>query len=352
MIALAQAAKSAAEAEWHVYGDLWLADPLWLGAAPLVWLALLYGRGRAGRARGRAPLATGFHPPRTWRQRLAFVAPTCAFCAALLVAVALARPVRANALETTVSEGVDIALVLDRSGSMRYPDMEDGKTRLDVVKEVVGDFAERRTQDEVGAADSVALISFARFPELLCPFTLDVGALHGFLDGIEIAAEGGPENATAIGRALAKAVALLRRTDAKSKVCVLLTDGENNVEDIQPIAAAELAAEEGIRVYTILAGRYQYRLDPFTGRAVPTRAELDTTELRRIAELTGGRFYRARDRESLEDVYARIEELEKTERVIEENVETFDLYPRVLWPALLCYLAAWLSWSTWARRIA
>ena len=118
----------------------------------------------------------------------------------------------------------------------------------------------------------------------------------------------------------------------------------------RPLRAAELAAEEGIRVYTILAGRYVYMTDLF-GRVVPSERELDTTELEQIAALTQGRFYRARDRASLEDVYAEIEALEKTERTREEYVETFDLYPRVLALALGLYLFAWFSFVTWARRL-
>ena len=145
-------------------------------------------------------------------------------------------------------------------------------------------------------------------------------------------------------------MALLRETDAKSKVVVLLTDGENNVPDIQPLEAAELAAEEGIRVHTIYAARNLFIYDPRRGY-VPTSKPPDTGELQRIAELTGGHFFQARDRESLEAIYAEIESLERTERREERFEETFDLYPRILWAAFLLYGAAWLSVATWARRL-
>ena len=253
--------------------------------------------------------------------------------------------------QTSISEGVEIALVLDRSSSMQHVDMDSGgeKTRLDVVKEVVGDFARRRMTDREGAADHVALFTFARFPELLCPFTLDAEALEGFLETVQLV-EFGAEDGTAIGVALAKAVAVLRESDAESKVVVLLTDGENNETEITPLQAAELAAEHGIRVYTVLAGRYVYVQDWF-GRIQPSERELDSTELEAIAETTGGRFFRARDRRGLEEVYAEIESLERTPREDRPYVDQVDHYPRFLILALLSYFAAWATGATVLRRL-
>jgi Ca-activated chloride channel family protein len=218
-----------------------------------------------------------------------------------------------------------------------------------VVKDVVGDFAVRRMTDRVGAADNVALLTFAQYPQLLCPFTLDVGALSGFLESVEIVRHE-VEDGTAIGRGLAKAVQLLVDAGGQSKVVVLLTDGENNVDDISPGQAAEMAAEESVKVYTVLAGRFVYQEDIF-GRVYPTERELDSTELERIATLTGGKFFRARDRAALESVYAEIEELERTERREQRFTETFDLYPLLLTPALVLYLLGWISSATWARRL-
>jgi Ca-activated chloride channel family protein len=145
-------------------------------------------------------------------------------------------------------------------------------------------------------------------------------------------------------------VALLEQSAAKSKVCVLLTDGENNVDDITPQEAAELAAEQGVRVYTVLAGRYVYQQDVF-GRVFVSEDELDSTELEEIAEQTGGRFFRAKDRAALERVYEEIESLERTERTEDRTTETFDLYPLFLIPALCLYALGWISGSTWARRL-
>ena len=344
--------QSAAATSLHLFGDYYLGDPWFLILIPIALGALAYGRGRAGRATGRVSTLPGAlaRVPRSLVQRLAWVPAVLQALALVGVIVALARPVRGNVLKTTTSEGVDIALLVDRSGSMKYEDLEPGRSRLDVVKEVVGDFAVRRMTDRVGASDNVALLTFARYPQLLCPFTLDAGALTGFLEGVEVVKHE-VEDGTAIGRGLAKAVALLTEMDARSKVCVLLTDGKNNVEDIPPLEAARAAAEAGIKVYTVLAGRYVYQEDVF-GRIYPTERELDSSELEAIAQLTGARFFRARDRAALEAVYAEIEAAERTERTEERYTETFDLYPPFLLAAALLYLAAWTSYATWARRLA
>ncbi|HTF87205.1 MAG TPA: VWA domain-containing protein [Planctomycetota bacterium] len=353
MLALLQTAtdsvQSVGEARWHLFGDYFFADPWFFALAPLGWLALLFGRVRGAREAGRVGVLPQTNLPRTLVQRFAF-APIALECAAFaLVAIALARPVRANELHTNTSEGVDIVLAIDRSGSMQFKDLDPIKSRLEVVKEVVGDFAVRRMGDRVGAADSCALLVFARYPQLLCPFTLDAGALTGFLSGVEMV-KYDAEDGTAIGRGLAKAVASLAASDARSKVVVLLTDGENNVDDITPQAAADLAAEKNVRVYTVLAGKYAY-IQTMFGRVEPSKTELDTRELEDIAKRTKGRFFRAKDRKALEDVYAEIERLERTPRTEERRVETFDLYPRALIAAFACYAIAWLFHATWARRI-
>lgn len=350
VLALVQAEgmRSSAAARVHLFGDLYLADPWFLALIPVGLALLAWGRARRGRAAGRVP-GLPASAPASLAQRMAWVPHALAALAVCCLAAALARPVRANVLQTSTSEGVDIALVVDRSGSMRFRDLEEGRTRLEVVKDVVGDFAVRRMTDEVGAADACALITFAQYPQLLCPFTLDAGALTGFLDGVELVKHE-IEDGTAIGRGLAKAVSLLSESDAKSRVVVLLTDGENNVGDIPPLEAARLAAELGVRVYTVLAGRFVYQEDIF-GREHATERALDSTELEEIARLTEGKFFRARDREALEAVYAEIEALERTERSEERFTQTYDLYPPILLAALLAYVSAWISYATWARRL-
>jgi Ca-activated chloride channel family protein len=348
-LALAQleAVQSTAGARLPLWGDYSLADPWMLLALPLALALFLWARAR-GRVIGRISVLAS--APRSLRQRLAWVPPCLQLCAIGCATVALARPLRSNVERDVRSEGVDIALALDRSGSMQFEDLEEGKSRLEVVKSVVGEFAARRMTDRENAADNVALIAFARYPRLLCPFTLDVDALQGFLDQVELAKRE-EEDGTAIGVALAKAVAVLRESDAKSRVCVLLTDGENNVNDITPSAAAELAAEEGIRVYTIYAARYLFQRDPFRG-IVPTNQKPDTSELEHMAELTQGRFFRATDRTELAQIYAEIERLERTPRTEQRFEETFDLYPWMLLPAVfLAFLGLFARASTF-RRLA
>jgi len=339
--------QSAARGQWNVFGEYALADPAFLLLVTVVALLVWWGRGKAGRARARVPLIVDV--PTSARQRFAWLPGFLQTSALLLAVLALARPLRGNVQNDVLSEGVDISLVVDRSGSMRFNDLERGRSRLDVVKEVVGEFATRRMKDREGAADSCALITFARYPKLLCPFTLDEGALQGFLDDVKLV-EHREEDGTAIGVALAKAVSVLRQSEAKSRICVLLTDGENNVDDITPDQAAELAAEEGIRVYTIYAARYVYRHDPFRGW-VPTEGTLDTSALERMADLTGGKFYHATDKQSLEDIYAEIEELERTERTEVRYEQTYDLYIWLLVPAIVAYGLSWILGSTLLRRI-
>lgn len=341
--------QTSASARLRLFGDYALADPWYLVLVPLALILLAYGRARAGRAAGVVPALPAGPLARSWRQHAAFLPPCLQALALVLAVVALARPLRGNVEHQVVSEGVDIALAIDRSGSMRFDDLERGKTRLDVVKEVVADFAKRRMGDTEGAADNVALIAFARYPELLCPFTLDADALTGFLEGVQLVQHRG-EDGTGVGVALAKAVALLKESDAKSKVVVLLTDGENNVMDITPRQAAELAAEVGVRVYTIYAARNLFTYDRIYGYQ-PEDREADTSDLRLIAELSGGQFFRARDREGLEGIYAEIEQLERTERREQRFEQNFDLYPRFLWAAFAAYGLAWISLATWARRL-
>jgi Ca-activated chloride channel family protein len=353
MLALAQAAdapKGTGVAQFHLFGDYYLANPWCLAVVPLGFALLAWGRSRSGRADARVSFLPAVHVAKTAAQRLAWLVVAAQGLALVLASIALARPVRANEQREITSEGVDILCAIDRSGSMQFKDLDPNRSRIDVVKEVVGQFAERRMQDKIGAADNVGLLAFARYPELVCPFTLDVNALRGMLKEVK-RVEYEAEDGTAIGRALAKCVAVLKPSDAKSKVVVLLTDGENNIDDITPAQAAKLAAEEKIKVYTILAGKYVFQQDIF-GQTRAMREEIDPTDLQNIAQQTGGRFFRVRDKDQLDATYAEIEKLERTPRKEQRFLETFDLYSRFLEPAIALYLFAWLSAATWARRLA
>ncbi len=340
------AVQSAAEESLRLWGNISLGDPWFLALAPLFMLFFLLRLRRRGHVAGRVPVLPSGRIL-SLRQRISWVPNALNGSALFLVVFALARPLEGDVETSTETEGVDIALVLDRSSSMEADDLEAGRTRLDVVKDVVADFAERRMTDHEGASDNIALFSFARYPQQLCPFTLDVEAVKGFLGEVELVTHR-EEDGTGIGIALAKAVAVLRESEAKSRVVVILTDGENNLPQIPPGEAGDMAAEEGIRVYTVFAGRYVY--DPF-GRRMRSEQLIDTTELKRIAQLTDGKFFRARDKEGLEAAYAEIEALEKTPLEAKRFVEHYDLYFNFLILAFIMWVLGWASDFTWARRL-
>jgi Ca-activated chloride channel family protein len=344
------AIRSAAEERFRLFGAYSLSDPWFLAIVPVGILALVWGRTRFGRAKGRIGALASPTLPRSIVQRFVWIPAWLQAAALVLVAIALARPLRGSVEYASESEGVDIALVIDCSGSMEAKDLDPERSRLEVVKEVVQGFSVRRMTDREGAADNVALIQFAAYPKLLCPFTLDVDAITGFIAELK-PVKNRAEDGTALGVGLAKAVAVLKETQAKSKVVVLLTDGENNIDTITPADAADLAAREKIKVYTVFAGRYVFTVD-FFGRQMKTDREIDTTDLQNIAKQTGGHFFKARDKTELENVYKEIEKLERTKRQTKRFSETYDLYPQFLLPALLCYALAWLSYSTWARRLS
>jgi len=333
-----------------------LGAPWFLAVFPLLVVLQVV----ALRRRTRAP--SGGLPavrlPRTWRQNTSALPIVLALLADALFALALARPLRTDAQESDTSEGVDILLVVDRSSSMFARDMEGplgtGRTRSEVVREVALEFARRRMTDRGNARDSVGLLGFAGYPELVCPITLDHDALVELgqkgLEIVKIQSEDG----TRIGSALAKAVQLLRTSRAKSRVIVLLSDGEETPRPlIEPLEAAEFAAKEGISVHTILAGQRKVETSPFSRDLVLTDEELDETQMRAIAERAKGRFYRARDREQLEDIYTRIEELERTPRETAVRVDAHDLYRPFLFGGLLSFALSVIGAATlWRRTLA
>jgi Ca-activated chloride channel family protein len=226
---------------------------------------------------------------------------------------ALARPQLEHGYETVETEGIDIMLALDISGSMRAEDFKP-RNRLFVAKQVVGDFVSRISTDRVG------LVAFAGKSFTRCPLTLDYGVLKSLLEGLDV---GLVEDGTAIGLALANSVARLKDSEAESKIIILLTDGVNNRGEIDPPTGAQLAAAADIRVYTIGVGKQGGAPVPVVtpdGRKVYARnpdgslymTELDEDTLKDIAERTGGRYYRATDEQALDEIYQRILEMEKT----------------------------------------
>lgn len=290
-----------------------LASPLWLAligaAVVLIVLWMLRRRWQrypfpnVAQALGR----TGRIPERT------VTAGVLAALALAPLAVALARPQEVLSRHLERAEGVDLVVVLDVSGSMSALDFEP-TDRLGVAKEVISSFLDGRPNDRF------ALVIFAGAAVTLCPLTLDHGVAQHLLD--EVTMNSLPEG-TAIGLGLGTAVARLRHSEAESKVAVLVTDGSNNTGQLDPVNAAEMAAELGITVHTVLVGRGGrvpvpiIGRDPRTGRTIrevrQMEMEINPELLAELARVTGGHAFRARDPRALEEVFASIDELERTE---------------------------------------
>jgi Ca-activated chloride channel family protein len=270
----------------------------------------------------------------------------------VVVVIALARPQVERGFETVKSEGIDIMLGLDISGSMRAEDFKPND-RLYVAKQVVADFVSRNLNDRIG------VVAFAGKSFTRCPLTLDHEVLRSLVETIDI---GMIEDGTAIGLALANCVARLEASDAKSKIVILLTDGINNRGEIDPITGASLAKAASIRVYTIGVGREGGAPVPVVtpdGRKMYARnndgsfylAEPDEATLKEIARTTDGRYYRATDELALDEIYKRILELEKSTFEVKHFKQRTELAKYFLPVGLLGLLVEVLLVSVVWRRI-
>lgn len=232
-----------------------------------------------------------------WRVRIRWLLVGLRVAALVLFVLALARPQIVNASVESVSEGIDIVLVLDTSGSMSERGL-GGSTKIDAVKRVVNDFLGDLQNDRVG------IVVFSGDAIVLGPPTLDYAASQKLVGPLDTGALAG---GTAIGTGLATGINVLRHSEAKSKVVVLLTDGENNSGDITPLDASNMARLLGVRVYTIGAITVSAGADA----DLPSDS-VDEQLMRKIAEQTGGHYYRVSDENSLAEVYREIESLEKS----------------------------------------
>ena len=282
------------------------------------------------------------------RVRWRWLLPAMRASGLVLLVVALARPPLGKAATQIYTEGIDIMLAVDLSGSMLSEDFTlDGQraNRVDAVKAVVSTFLEHRPGDRVG------LVLFAARPYTQAPLTLDHGWL---LHNLERAHVGMIEDGTAIGSALATAVNRLEASDAKSKIVILLTDGQNNTGKVPPLTAAEAAKTLGYRVYTIGAGTRGSAPFPQTdafGRRVYVNLPVDIDEdtLRRIADTTGGRYFRATDTASLQEIYDEIDKLERSPQQGLQYLEYHELYVWLALPALLLLASEAVLAQTWLR---
>jgi len=259
--------------------------------------------------------------------------------------LAMARPQQRNVVKQRSAEGVDIMMVLDSSTSMQALDFQPN--RFEAARNIGSEFIRGRTSDRIG------LIVFAAKAYTQAPLTLDYTFLQEMLSRVHI---GAIEDGTAIGTALAMAVNRLKDSKAKSKVVILLTDGQNNRGELSPETAAEVAAAMGVRVYTIgvgAKGEAPFIVDsPFAGkqrRMVPV--EIDEKMLGAIADKTGGRYFRATNNAALREIYGEIGDLEKTK--IDERVYTDydERYATFLWPAFGLLLLELLLTNTRLRRL-
>ena len=228
-----------------------------------------------------------------------------AIVAWLLFIVAAAKPVWIGDAVALPVEGRDLMLAVDVSGSMQETDMKiNGREvdRLTMIKYVAGDFIERRKGDRIG------LILFGQQAYLQTPLTFDRRTVNTLLSESIIGIAG---KATAIGDAIGLAVKRVRKTTDNNRILILLTDGQNTAGEIQPIKAAELAAQEGLKVYTIGIGADEvYRRTLLGNRRINPSLDLDEATLKKIADMTGGRYFRARNTKDLNNIYAILDELE------------------------------------------
>jgi Ca-activated chloride channel homolog len=326
-------------------------QPEWFWLLALLPIVLLW-RGRRGpvAAIEYSDISLARDIARRGRSRMGMFLWLLPILAAILMIVGLARPQRAHGSTQITSNGIDIVLGLDVSGSMQALDFQienQRVNRIEVVKSVVSKFIDERSDDRIG------IIAFAGAPYLVSPITLDHDWLQQNLERVTV---GGTDDGTAIGSAIAAGVNRLRLTQAKSKVIILLTDGVNNTGKISPIAAAEAAQAMGIKIYTIGVGVRGDAPIPMrdaagNARMVMARVDVDEKTLQAVADLTGGKFYRATDTDSLQKIYEQINRFEKTAQTIQKFEHTEELYPWALIPALGILGLSLLLQQTRLRRL-
>lgn len=264
----------------------------------------------------------------------------------LLIIAAAARPQQVSGQRTQRTSGLDLVLIIDTSGSMRALDFfaADGErqNRLAVVKEVLAEFITARPDDRIG------MIVFGDEAYTQAPLTADHDVLLEFLAQVEIGMAG--EN-TAIGDAIGVATSRLKDIEAKSKVAILLTDGENTAGRLTPLLAMQAAQSQRIKIYTIGIGSNEPVPVPYRGRVIYQHVPLDAKLLQKIATTTGGQYFHAADSNALQEIYRTIDTLEKTEKKQKIYHEYEELYAYLLWPALLLFLLEHLLALTRLRRL-
>ena len=271
------------------------------------------------------------------------------FIAITLFIIAFARPQEGHKRTEILSQGVDIVLAIDTSGSMQALDFKKNETqitRLSVVKDVVAEFVKNREMDRIG------MVVFGANAFTQCPLTLDQNILLSFLDKLKIGMAG---DATAIGSAIGISARRLKDLKSKSKVIILLTDGRNNSGAISPLQAAEIAKSLGIKVYTIgvgKRGKAPFLVDSIFGkRLIYQNVDIDEEVLNKISKMTDAKYFRATDLKSLKDIYKQIDLLEKSEVKSIDHSEHKELFHYFLIPGLILLLTEIVFSNSFLRRL-
>lgn len=284
------------------------------------------------------------HAPRSLRERLRHIPTALRFLVVACLIVALARPQSVSSKQNLSTEGIDIVLVLDISGSMLAEDFIPN--RLDAAKKVADEFVEGRANDRIG------LVIFSAESFTQCPLTLDYPVLKNLLGEVK---NGMIADGTAIGLALANGVNRLKDSKAKSKVVILLTDGVNNRGEIDPITAAKIAATFGVRVYTVgvgARGTAPFPVQtPFGVRRQMMQVDLDEKTLVAVASMTGGKYFRATDNEKLKAIYREIDMLERTKIEVTAYKKYTELFPQWLMAGTFLLLAELGLGATVLRKV-
>lgn len=289
------------------------------------------------------------YAPKSLRQQLVWLPTVLRMAVFVLVVVCLARPQTQSSWGKRTTEGIDIMLAMDVSTSMLGQDLKPN--RIEASKDVAAEFIAGRPDDNIG------LTIFAGEAFTQCPLTTDHTSLLTLLANVrtDIAMNGLISDGTAIGMGLANAVSRLKESKAKSKVVILLTDGSNNMGDISPLTAAQIAKSLGMRVYTIAVGttgvvNYPIQVGGVT-KYIQRKGDLDTETLKKIAGATDGQFYRATNTSELKKIYGDIDQLEKSKIDVKRFSRRYDAYQPFALAAVLVLLLEILLRVTVFRRI-
>lgn len=311
-----------------------------IAAGLVVWAAMRRGSARRSVMLHSRAGEMG-RQKRGWVARLRDLPVALRLFSVVTLGLALARPQTSSKDDDLELEGIDIVVALDLSASMGETDLVPN--RLEAAKAVIHDFVQRRRGDRMG------LVIFGREAYTYTPLTLDHGTFLRMLAELQPGIVDG--RGTAIGNGLGVALARLRKSDAKSKVVILLTDGDNNSGNISPLQAASFAQKMGVKVYTILAGAHDSAAEADDKAEQRQRFPVNPKLLEQIAGLTGGSPYLASDTQALAQRFQNIlEELEKT-RIKDHGILWAELYPQFLWPAFAVLLLEILLRLTRWRRL-